>query len=174
MLKTAGICLILLAGAGIGFSKSLEYTEREKKLAAFLQAVIYLKGEIRCGSASLAEAFAGIAGRVSGEFREFFACAARELENGGNTGRPLGTVICRCGEACLGEIPFSAEERELIGSLGDRLGYLDREMQLRQLELLEEEVRRQLEGLRRELPQKKKLCQSLGVLGAMLLVILLW
>lgn len=50
---------------------------------------------------------------------------------------------------------FSAEEMELIASLGDRLGYLDREMQLRQLDIFEEELCRRLDFLACQLPEKR-------------------
>lgn len=69
---------------------------------------------------------------------------------------------------------FSAEEMELIASLGDRLGYLDREMQLRQLDVFEEELCRRLDFLACQLPEKKKLCRNLGILGGIFLGVLLW
>ena len=47
-------------------------------------------------------------------------------------------------------------------------------MQLRQLELCEDEIQRFLEELRKEMPEKKKLYQSLGVLGGIFLAVLLW
>ena len=47
-------------------------------------------------------------------------------------------------------------------------------MQLRQLELCEEETLRFLEELRKEMPEKKKIYQSLGIMGGILLAVLLW
>ena len=47
-------------------------------------------------------------------------------------------------------------------------------MQLRQLELCEEETLRLLENLRKEMPEKKKIYQSLGIMGGILLAVLLW
>ena len=86
----------------------------------------------------------------------------------------MGEIYRQCAEAKLQRLELSREERELVWSLGGRLGYLDREMQLRQLELCEEETRRRLEDLRKEMPDKKKIYQSLGVLGGILLAVLLW
>mgnify|MGYP000511965373 CR=1 FL=1 len=51
---------------------------------------------------------------------------------------------------------------ELIASLGDRLGYLDREMQLRQLDIFEEELCRRLDFLACQLPEKKKTMPEFG------------
>ena len=47
-------------------------------------------------------------------------------------------------------------------------------MQLRQLELCEEETLRLLESLRKGMPEKKKIYQSLGIMGGILLAVLLW
>ena len=54
------------------------------------------------------------------------------------------------------------------------LGYLDREMQLRQLDVFEEELCRRLDFLACQLPEKKKLCRNLGILGGIFLGVLLW
>lgn len=47
-------------------------------------------------------------------------------------------------------------------------------MQIRQLTLYEEELSRFIGALRGELPAKKKVYQSLGILGGILLAILVW
>ena len=172
MLKNAGIFLILLAGTGIGYSKSRELTFREKNLRIFLQLVIFLKGEIRCGNMALPEAFQEIAGKLPGMYRDLLEKVSAELKK--SQGFSLGEIFYRYSMEKIRGLPFSGEERELICSLGGRLGYLDREMQLRQLDLYEEDVLRCLDNLRRGMPEKKKIYQSLGVLGGILLAVLLW
>ena len=47
-------------------------------------------------------------------------------------------------------------------------------MQLRQIEMFEMELSEALEHLKKELPEKKKLCRSMGILGGILLGVLLW
>ena len=163
MLRMAGIILILLAGAGMGYAGSKELTMREKNLRQFLQLIIYLRGEIRCGCASLPEGFRETADRFSGVYREFLREVSQRLGN--PAGGSMGEIYRQCAEAKLKRLELSRE---------GRLGYLDREMQLRQLELCEEETRRRLEDLRKEMPDKKKIYQSLGVLGGILLAVLLW
>ena len=78
----------------------------------------------------------------------------------------------RCPE--IGQLHFTAEEVQLVISLGSRLGYLDREMQLRQLGLYEEELNQHIHELHEKIPEKRKICQSLGIMGGFLLAILLW
>ena len=57
---------------------------------------------------------------------------------------------------------------------GERLGYLDREMQLRQLSLYESEFERMIQKAKETAPAKKKLYHSLGVFGGAMLAILFW
>ena len=165
MLKSAGIFLILLSAAGIGYSKSRELTVREKNLRVFLQMLI-------CGNLSLPEAFRETAGKLPEMYGELLREIAGRLKQ--SPGHPLGDIFRQCSGKTLRELPLSKEELELISSLGGRLGYLDREMQLRQLELCEEETLRLLENLRKEMPEKKKIYQSLGIMGGILLAVLLW
>ena len=47
-------------------------------------------------------------------------------------------------------------------------------MQIRQIEVFETELSEALENLKKELPEKKKLCRSMGILGGILLGVLLW
>lgn len=172
MLKAAGIFLIAAAGAGMGFSKSRELTVREQQIKNFLQLAGYLKGAVRCGNASFPEAFEEIARRFEGEYSEFLRKVSRTLRS--STGQTLGEIFGTCAKESFVQTAFSREEKELVFSLGERLGYLDREMQLRQIEGFETELSAMLLILREELPEKKKLCRSLGILGGLLLGILLW
>lgn len=172
MLKNAGILLIILSGAGIGYSKSRELTLRERNLRQFLQMTVYLKGAIRCGCSSLPDAFSETAEKLPGIYGEFLretACCLRDAR-----GQTLGEIYRQCWEEKFSDLMFSAEERDLLLSFGGKLGYLDREMQLRQMELCEEEIQGLLNKLRKEMPDKKKIYQSLGVLGGVLLAVLLW
>ena len=172
MLKAAGIFLIFLAGTGIGFSKSMEFTRREQELRNFLQIAAYLKGAVRCGNASLPEAFLETAGKMEGTYRDFLMCVSASMKDA--QGRLFGSIFRDCAEKILTETALSIEEKETVFSFGGRLGHLDREMQIRQIEVFEMELSEALENLKKELPEKKKLCRSMGILGGILLGVLLW
>lgn len=51
-------------------------------------------------------------------------------------------------------------------------GYLGMDMQLRQLQLLEEDLENEIQELNKDLKEKKKLYQSLGILLGILLAVL--
>ena len=67
-----------------------------------------------------------------------------------------------------------APPKESFLSLGEKLGYLDREMQVAQLTLLEEELGYRIKTLKSAMPKQQKTYQSMGILGGILLAVLLW
>ena len=75
MYRIVGCILVVAAGAGMGFSGSMRLSEQIRILEKLLQMVICLKGEIRCGNASLPDAFYGAAGRM--ENTESFSSVPR-------------------------------------------------------------------------------------------------
>ena len=171
-MKTAGIILILFSGTGLGLCKSMELSARLKILEKLVQLLLLLKGEIRCTGASLEDAFLDIAAKVPGEYRAFMEETAVRLQK--RSGISFG-IIFR--ESALKNLPLqkiSEEERECFLSLGEKLGYLDREMQVAQLTLLEEELNHRIKVLKNNMPKQQKTYQSMGILGGMLLAILLW
>lgn len=172
MLKAAGLILIMTAGAGLGFCKSYELTRRERAMEMLLRMVIYLKGEIRYGNASLHDAFGGAAAKLPGEYGVFMKAVAREMRS--NTGQPFGEIFRGCAAVHLEGLGLTSEEQEKLFSLGEHLGYLDLDMQMKQLDLYERELERSIEELKAELPGKKKVYQSLGILGGILLAVLVW
>ena len=68
MLKLAATLMLILGGAGTGYARSRELTEREKNLEILLQILFFLKGEIRSGNSPLPHAFREIAGKIEGSF----------------------------------------------------------------------------------------------------------
>lgn len=71
-------------------------------------------------------------------------------------------------------LAFSREDLELLLSWGEFLGAADLESQLRQMKLAELALERQRESAWRRFQTQGKLCNTLGVLGGVFAVILLW
>lgn len=172
MLKLAGAVMIICASVGIGCSKSRELTLRERNLEAFLQVLLCLKGEIRCGNSSLPDALRDTAYRCPKAYEAFLSGIACCMEYG--TEENLSIIFQDCTEKYLKNLVLDKEEKRKISLLGERLGYLDREMQLRQLELYENDFQYLLCTLQKDKEEKKKLYRSLGVMGGIMLAVLFW
>lgn len=164
--------MIIVSGAGFGFALSRELTGRKRDLEMLLRMIILLKGEIRYGNTSLYDALTGAAGKLEGEYREFFILTAKEMQK--KKGEPFGVIFRRCAQECLGNLGLAKEEREKLYSLGDKLGYLGLEMQMKQLELLEEEIQGSIKELQKDLSERKKVYQSLGILLGLFLAVLVF
>lgn len=172
MLKLTGIFLIILAGMGIGFCKSLELTEKIKILENLTRLLSLLKGEIRCTGASLEDVFEEVADKMSGEYRGFLEQLVLIMKE--KRGSSFSELFREC---AIRELPLDKigeEERSCFLSMGGCLGYLDKKMQLGQLTLLEEEMTEKLVFLRKIAPEKKKVYRSLGILGGIFLAVLMW
>lgn len=72
------------------------------------------------------------------------------------------------------KLAFSREDLELLLSWGEFLGAADLESQLRQMKLAELALERQRESAWRYSQTQGKLCNTLGILGGVFAVILLW
>ena len=83
-------------------------------------------------------------------------------------------IFRKCTEKYLTETCLTNEEKRKISLLGERLGYLDREMQLRQLELYESDFQYLLQNLQKDEAEKKKIYRSLGAMGGVMLAVLFW
>ena len=171
MYRIVGCILVVAAGAGMGFSGSMRLSEQIRILEKLLQMVICLKGEIRCGNASLPDAFYGAAGRMNGKYREFLISAADRMKAG--TGEKLSQICRECAENALKKSCLTHGEKDAFFSLGEHLGYLDLEMQMKQLSLYEENLEEEISRLKEEASVKKRLYRSLGILGGLLLAVLL-
>ena len=131
-MKTAGIILILFSGTGLGLCKSMELTARLKILEKLAQLLLLLKGEIRCTGATLEDAFLDAAAKMPGEYRLFLKETAGWLQQ--RPGITFDEIFRECAVRLLPLHRLSEEERESFLSLGEKLGYLDREMQVAQLD----------------------------------------
>ena len=165
-MKTAGIILILFSGTGLGLCKSMELTARLKILEKLAQLLLLLKGEIRCTGATLEDAFLDAAAKMPGEYRLFLKETAGWLQQ--RPGITFDEIFRECAVRLLPLYKLSEEERESFLSLGEKLGYLDREMQVAQLTLLEEELGYRIKTLKSAMPKQQKTYQSMGILVSVL------
>ena len=162
----------MISCIGLGFDMSGKLGRRRRMLEMILRMIILLRGEIRYGNKSLYDAFTGASGKLEGKYREFFILTAQEMKS--NPGISFGEIFRECAEKCLNLDCLSQEEREQFCSLGDRLGYLGLEMQLKQLDQLEKETEYAIRELEKDFREKRKLYRSMGILGGIFAVVLFW
>ena len=172
MQRVVGACLIMAACAAMGAGKSHAVSRELFELRVLLQMTILLKGEIGSQGMGLYEAFREISSRLQDPYSAFITLAASKMKE--KRAVSLGEIFAECEKETLQESFLGREERQRLLELGSCLGYLDRKMQLRQLELYEKELEYSIEVLREEMPRKKKMYQGLGILGGFMIIVLIW
>lgn len=172
MLQWIGCGILAAAGAGLGFSYSRRWTRRLELLKGLHQMMNLLKGEISYGRLPLPEAFLRIGKRIAPPLSDFAASLGRKLKS--RPGEPFSSVYREQLREMLGGSGLARADLEQLEDLGKQLGYLDRETQLRTLDLYTHSLEEVIRELREELPGRKKVYQSLGILGGLFLAVLFW
>lgn len=169
-MKLAGGILVILAAVFYGWRLSAEQQEHMEQLLSMKEMFLMMAGEISYTKTPLREAFLRIAGQNKEPFSGFLKKAAEELgENQESMGVFWKNLVDREEERFL----FSREERELLKRAGENFGYLDGQMQLKNLELYIGQAEVMIERFQKELKEKQKLAQTLSVMCGLFVIILL-
>ena len=169
MLRIIAICIMTASCAGLGFVKSLGMTRRLNQLKTLKRIEMFLHGEISCARTPLPDALWSISEKTEEPFREFLREVAEDLNRYG--GNSFGDVFAENVECHLMDTKLTKEDRERFSEMGRNLGYLDKDMQLHNLEAYGRELDMTIEEVTKGLPVRKKLCQSLGIMGGLFLAI---
>ena len=75
-------------------------------------------------------------------------------------------------QQCLKDSALHKKDLEAFSQLGEYLGWMDITLQKNTITLYQEQLKQEIQYLERELPGRKKMCQSLGVIAGIFLSIL--
>ena len=75
-------------------------------------------------------------------------------------------------QQCLKDSALHKKDLEAFAQLGEYLGWMDITLQKNTITLYQEQLKQEIQYLERELPGRKKMCQSLGVIAGIFLSIL--
>ena len=170
MLKLAGSALILAASLLYGLKIRQELREHVEQLVGMKEMFLMLRGEISYTRTPLKEAFVQIASQNKEPFSGFLAQAAQELESNEDS---IGSFWSHLVQEESARFLLKREELGLLQRAGENFGYLDGEMQLKNLELYIEQTEALIQKAQAELKDKQKLSGALSVMSGLFLVILL-
>ena len=186
MLKVSGALLVFFAGWGMGNWRSRQYQQRIKDLQILQLIISCLIGEISYARNTLPEAFSRISEKVASPFREYLQSVAKRLKE--QTGETFVRILKdKAMQMLKAKLKLLKEQEQTVRektslreedwdlflqTLG-HLGYLDAKMQIQLLESGKTELAMREEKLRHQLPEQKRVWQSLGILGGAFLVVIL-
>lgn len=171
MIKIAGAVLIIAATSLMGISSAAKIREEYKELQYLQRIMFLLQSEIRYARSYLGEAFFHIGNRLRSPYREWLLDMSDKLEH---KSEGLFCDIWEAGiERWLSDVKISEEEKARLIELGGQFSTSDIAMQMKTLELYQEQLALSLNEKREGMRTKIRLCHCLGVMSGIFLTVLL-
>lgn len=130
-----------------------------------------LRGEIKYSTTPLPEAFSTIAKRTKAPFSDMLMSVSERLSS--KDSQTIKDIWYEESEKWLLETKLDGTEKDRFMSLGDNLGYLDKEMQLSNIDLYLEQLEEDINVLQKAVSSKCKLYRSLGVMAGIFITIII-
>lgn len=169
--QVLGSTLVLISSSLLGFYYSKSYKRRTDDLRTLKKALILLRGEINYSLSPMPEALEDISTRFDHEIADFFKSIAEELNL--NLGKTLTEVWKKNAEEILKRTYLSQLDIKNIMMFSENIGYLDKEMQNNNINLLLEQIDEEIKLSMENDTKYNRLYRSLGVLGGILVIVLL-
>jgi len=166
--KLIGSVLIIAACGGLGFKIAAAHVREEKTLRHLIAILDYMECELQYRMTPLPALCHQAAGESSGVLQQVFLLLARELED------QISPDVDRCMTAVLAkakDIPDLTMEALVL--LGKSLGRFDLEGQLKGLEAVRQDCRRNLDLLSKNRDVRLRSYQTLGLCAGAAMAILL-
>lgn len=171
-IRILGVMLVIGSSTGLGFYMAFQWNEHLRTVEKLRKMIFLLKGEIIYANAPLTEAFERIGNKSGGEIGNFFVKVADRLS------RQHGETFYFVWQEEINKLPkevcLSKEDKQNLKDLGEHLGYLDMEMQERNILLYMEQLDLTIGYLRKHKQEKGRLYTSMGIMGGLFLAIVMY
>lgn len=171
MIKLIGAIFILTATTWTGFEASRYLSDRPRQLRQLKSALQSLEAEIMYGHTPLHEAARRLAEQLPTPLSKLFDTFAKILTD-------TETTVKEAWEASLKEVwkitALKQGEFEIMKQFGETLGRHDRFSQQKQIILTLTHLEREEADAREKQAKYEKMVKSLGFLGGLLLIIILF
>lgn len=170
-MKVIGALLVIFSCTGIGLYFSAMTKGRVADLKALKKEIYLLRGDICYGSTPLPEAFEMLAQRSGNHFKCFFFNIALQLKK--FDGLPFAQIWDKGIQENLSESFLNEQDKEQLHKLGDTLGFMDKDTQIKSIELYIEQLDQELTEAIQNQKEKTRLYNMLGVLCGLFLTVVL-
>lgn len=171
LLKLTGTVFIVMATTLMGIFRAEDIREQYRQMGQIQRFLSLLESEIRYGRTHLGEAFIHIAHQMQEPYRSWLLSMEKDMEKT-DAGR-FEEIWSRRVEEKLRKSGLSGQELERLTQLGGQFGAMDLELQLRVLDLYQEQLRLHMEEARENIRTRVRLCHCLGVMSGTLIAVLL-
>ncbi len=164
-MKLLGSILILMCSATLGLLKSHELQLHIKELEEIKRIFFMIKNELKYSKSMFEDIFVEISRKTEGRYKIWMQNLAEELNR--REQQSFVEIWTLCSETFSEQLHLTLEEKNELNRVGRNLSCLD------SLNLYLEQLELSIDSARMEARNKKKLYQSMGVLGGVFLVIVL-
>lgn len=172
MIKLLGGLCIVFAATMLGFYQAQQLSVRGRQIRQLIAALKRLETEIRYGFTPLPEALLAVARTMEGPISALLKAVAGYLCDG--LARSADDCWRQALDAHWPHTAMQKNEREIMLRLGGTLGISDRTDQEKHLQLAVNQLQAEEANAREDERRYARLWRSLGLLGGLLVVILMY
>ncbi len=170
-MKIFGCVLLVVGTTAFGIYKGGLYVSRLNNLYEIKRVFLHIQSAIRCLGLPMPEALEEAGARSRIPCRNFFLAVSKELE--GRRGESFQKVWQEWMEKEIPEHALEPEARAELWEMGDQLGCLDQETQIKNIDYFLEKWDYLIERRNREKSSRVKLYYMCGVMSGLLIMVLL-
>lgn len=183
-LKVTGCLGIVVATSGYGYSRGIEYQRQITDTGELQRVIRQLAEEIEYTYAPLSQVCASVSRRCSQVYKNWLEDLAKRLEMATSwetpvevrSGRRPGNFEIIWEESCkqdLAGLRLGEEERLRLCEIGMQLGSLDKKQEMQTFLQYAEFLEEKRDSLLKEIQEKRRLCNLLGIMAGLFLTILI-
>jgi len=172
LLRIIGALAVVAGCAGLGMYYAAKEGFRIAELLEFKKALLILSSEIEYMRSPLAVACGNISKRTNALIGMLFSNFSANLNIG--EGETAYQLWLNAAESIKEKSHLTAEDWDIIEGFGKTLGYLDKNMQQNAINYAVNYIDDKAQTLQAAGDKNKRMYQSLGVIGGLLVTVVLW
>lgn len=169
--KLTGSLLVIIAAALMGVGEGEKVKDCYRQMRYLQRILCMVESEIRYAHSYLGEIFEGAARNLREPYKGWLLFMKKEMEE--EDSRPFADIWENGVSEHLKDSGLPKKELLRLSQLGGQLGATDLKLQLKLLELYQEQLSMEIQEIREEMQVKVRLCHCLGIMGGMLIAVLL-
>ncbi|WP_040951351.1 stage III sporulation protein SpoIIIAB [Gorillibacterium massiliense] len=173
MLKLLGAMIVILAGGLLGYYQSIHLARRPRQIRQLILALQRLETEVLYGASPLPEALLSVSRPLPDPLRSMFNAAGEEMSRH-ESDRTAADSWKKAMNEYWPRTSMKGPEQETMRQLGFSLGISDREDQIKHIRLATGQLLAEEKTAAEDGKRYGSMWRSLGVLGATLVVIIMY
>ncbi len=170
MIKIVGFLMIIFGTTLMGFKYADKIKQRYKSLMYLKKILIMLRAEIDYNESEINEIFGELQKKTIGSYKEFFTSLFENTK--GYYEQSISQYWNEAVDKKLNNIGLRAEDIEKIKELGENLGYLDKKMQLNNIDYTLDYIDREIKELSLTMDKNMKMWKMFGALAGIFIAII--